>query len=201
MSLFSHQSRPAWLLLALGGVLAAGSFWLLELSNRSPGNTATQSQRTEPDYFAENFTYSKLDASGRVEYVIEGRKLTHYPVDKNSVIDKPVVRNFSPNRPPTTLQAERATVNGDRTEVRLMENVILERAQVRGDQALTVTSEYMLVLPEKDIVTSDQRVDIRSGGIQLSGTGMLANNATRQLTLEKSVSGIYPPPTNARGHK
>lgn len=194
MSLFSHQRRPALLLLAFGVVLAAGSFWLLEVSNRPSENTTAQSQRTEPDYFAENFTYSKLDARGRVEYVIQGRKLTHYPVDKNSVIEKPVVRNFSPNRPPTTLHAERATVNRDRTEVRLMNNVVLERAQVRGDQALTVTSEYMLVLPEKDIVTTDRRVDIRSGGMQLSGTGMVANNATRQFTLENSVSGIYPPP-------
>jgi Protein of unknown function (DUF1239). len=59
-------------MLAFGGVLAAGSFWLLEISNRSSGNTPAQSQRTEPDYFAENFTYSKLDARGRVEYVIEG---------------------------------------------------------------------------------------------------------------------------------
>lgn len=194
MSLFSHERRPALLLLAFGGVLAAGSFWLLEVSNRSSDNTTTQSQRTEPDYFAERFTYSKLDARGRVTYVIEGRKITHYPVDKHSVIEKPVMHSFSPNRPPTTLQAERATVNGDRTEVRLMDNVILERAQVRGDQALTVTSDYMLVLPEKDIVTTDRRVNIRSGGMQLSGTGMLANNATRQLTLENSVRGIYPPP-------
>jgi LPS export ABC transporter protein LptC len=52
----------------------------------------------------------------------------------------------------------------------------------------------MLVLPEKDIVTTDRRVDIRSGGMQLSGTGMVANNSTRQLTLENNVSGIYPPP-------
>ena len=65
---------------------------------------------------------------------------------------------------------------------------------MRGDQALTVNSEYMLVLPEKDIVTTDRQVDVRSDGMQLSGTGMVANNSTRQLTLENSVSGIYPPP-------
>lgn len=194
MSIGDPQRRPALLLLGLGILLAAGSFWLVEISNRSPENSAGQSQRTEPDYFIHNFTYSRLDAKGRVEYVIEGRKMTHYPVDKHSVIEKPVVRNFTPGRPPTTVRAEHATVNGDRTEVKLINNVILERAQVRGDEALTVNSEYMLVLPEKDLVTTDKRVDIRVGGMTLSGTGMLANNATRQLTLERSVTGIYPPP-------
>jgi len=76
----------------------------------------------------------------------------------------------------------------------MIEQVVLERAQARGDAALTVTSEYMLLLPEKDIVTSDRRVDIAAGGMHLSGTGMVANNATRELTLENRVSGIYPTP-------
>jgi lipopolysaccharide export system protein LptC len=52
----------------------------------------------------------------------------------------------------------------------------------------------MLVLPKKDIVTTDRHVDIRVGGMRLSGTGMVANNATRQLTLESRVSGIFLPP-------
>ena len=189
-----HQRVPALVLLGAVTLLAAGSFWLLQLSQQSTVNTSSQSERTEPDYFVENFTYSKVDASGRVEYVVEGAKMTHYPADKHSVIDKPVVRNFSPDRPPTTVRAETANINGDHTEVKLIDNVILERAQARGDEPLTVTSDYMLVLPKKDIVTTDRRVDIRVGSMRLSGTGMLANNATRQLTLESKVSGIYPPP-------
>lgn len=189
-----HQRVPALVLLGAVTLLAAGSFWLLQLSQQSTVNTSSQSERTEPDYFVENFTYSKVDASGRVEYVVEGAKMTHYPADKHSVIDKPVVRNFSPDRPPTTVRAETANINGDHTEVKLIDNVILERAQARGDEPLTVTSDYMLVLPKKDIVTTDRRVDIRVGSMRLSGTGMLANNATRQLTLESKVNGIYPPP-------
>lgn len=194
MNTATYQRLPALLLLGAGVLLAAGSFWLVEISNRSSDSTAVQRERTEPDYFVDNFTYSKLDAKGRVAYVIEGKKMTHYPVDKHSLIEKPILRNWSPDRPPTTVRAERATVNGDRTEVKLMSKVILERAQARGGEALTVTSDYMLVLPEKDIVTTDRRVDIRVGDVRLSGTGMLANNATRELTLESSVSGFYPAP-------
>jgi lipopolysaccharide export system protein LptC len=194
MNTATYQRLPALLLLGAGVLLAAGSFWLVEISNRSSDSTAVQRERTEPDYFVDNFTYSKLDAKGRVAYVIEGKKMTHYPVDKHSLIEKPILRNWSPDRPPTTVRAERATVNGDRTEVKLMGKVILERAQARGGEALTVTSDYMLVLPEKDIVTTDRRVDIRVGDVRLSGTGMLANNATRELTLESSVSGFYPAP-------
>ena len=189
-----YQRVPALVLLGAVTLLAAGSFWLLQLSQRSAMNTTAQSERTEPDYFVENFTYSKIDASGKVAYVVEGVKMTHYPVDKHSIIEKPVVRNFSPARPPTTVRADTANINGDHTELKLIDNVILERAQARGDEPLTVTSEYMLVLPKKDIVTTDRHVDIRVGTLHLSGTGMLADNATRQLTLESRVNGIYPPP-------
>jgi len=189
-----HQRIPALVLLGFASLLAAGSFWLVELSNQSAGSTPSKINNTAPDYFVENFTYSTLDAQGLVVSRVEGVKMTHYPADKHSVIEKPVVRNFSPTRPPTTLRAETATINGDQTEVRLIDNVMLERARTRGDEPLTVTSEYMLVLPKKDIVTTDRHVDIRVGSMRLSGTGMVANNATRQLTLESSVSGIYLPP-------
>ena len=189
-----HQRIPALVLLGAAALLAAGSFWLVQLSQPSTSNTSSQTERTDPDYFVENFTYSKVDGGGRVEYVIEGVKMMHYPADKHSVIDKPVVRNFSPDRPPTTVRAETAHINGDHTEVKLIDNVILERAQARGDEPLTVTSDYMLVLPKKDIVTTDRHVDMRVGSIRLSGTGMVANNATREVTLESKVNGIYPPP-------
>ena len=189
-----HRRVPALVLLGAVTLLAAGSFWLVQLSQQSAVQTTPQSDRTEPDYFVENFTYSKVDASGRVEYVIEGAKMTHYPADKRSVINKPVVRNFSPSRPPTTVRAETANINGDHTELKLIDNVILERAQTRGDEPLTITSDYMLVLPKKDIVKTDRHVDIRVGSMHMSGTGMLANNATRQLTLESRVNGIFQPP-------
>lgn len=189
-----HQRIPALVLLGAATLMAAVSFWLVQLSQQSASNTNSPTERTEPDYFVENFTYSKVDGKGRVEYVIEGVKMTHYPVDKHSVIDKPVVKSFSPNRPMTTVRAETARINGDHTEVKLIDKVILERPQMRGDEALTVTSDYMLVLPKKDIVTTDRHVDIFVGTMRMSGTGMVANNATRELTLESRVNGIYPPP-------
>ena len=189
-----HQRVPALVLLGFALLLAAGSFWLVQLSNKSPNKTPTMVENTKPDYFVENFTYSKLNASGLVEYRVEGDKMTHFPADKHQVVEKPVIRNFSPNRPPTILRAEIANINGDHSEVRLIDNVILERAQVRGDEPLTITSDYMLVLPEKDIVTTDRHVDIRVGNMHLSGTGMVANNATRQLTLESRVNGVFLPP-------
>jgi lipopolysaccharide export system protein LptC len=189
-----HQRVPALVLLGFALLLAAGSFWLVELSNKSSSNAPSKIESTMPDYFVENFTFSKLDARGLMEYRVEGAKMTHYPADKHSVIEKPVVRSFSPNRPPTIARADIANINGDHTEVRLIDNVILERGQVLGDEPLTVTSSYMLVLPEKDIVTTDQQVDIRVGKMHLSGTGMVANNATRELTLESKVNGTFLPP-------
>ncbi len=189
-----HQRIPALVLLGFALLLAAGSFWLVQLSNQSASSAPSKVKSTTPDYFVENFTYSKLDARGMSEYRVEGVKMTHYPADKRSVIEKPVVHNFSPNRPPTILRAETAHINGDHTEVRLIDKVVLERAKVRGDEPLTVTSDYMLVLPKKDIVTTNRHVDILVGDMRLSGTGMVANNATRQLTLESRVSGLYLPP-------
>ena len=54
-----HRRVPALVLLGTVTLLAAGSFWLVQLSQQSAVKTTAQSERTEPDYFVENFTYSK----------------------------------------------------------------------------------------------------------------------------------------------
>ena len=51
MSSELRRRYPALLLLAAGSLLAALSFWALEIARRSAGDTREPTVRTEPDYF------------------------------------------------------------------------------------------------------------------------------------------------------
>ena len=51
MSSELRRRYPALLLLAAGSLMAALSFWVLELTRRSGDDTHQPSVRTEPDYF------------------------------------------------------------------------------------------------------------------------------------------------------
>ncbi len=195
MNVALRQRLPGLLLLLAGLLLAGGSFWVLEMTRRSGDETTPASARTEPDYFAENFRYTKLTTSGSADYMIEGEKLVHDPVSDHTDITQPFMRSYSGKRLPMSVRAERARINADHTEVRLFDHVVLERPQTKDQESLTVRSEFMLVLPEQDIVKSDRLVDITLGEARLSGTGMVADNAAHELKLLSRVSGSYPPPS------
>lgn len=181
-------------ILALLMALGLGSFWLYEIMRRATDEALPNSARKEPDFYVENFSYIKISPTGKAQYHVSGSRLTHNPQDESYDMVLPVVRNVNNTAPPMTIRSERATANNDNSELHLYDNVHLDRPASPQNEALHVTSEYMLVLPDDDIVKTDKPVEITLGTSKLTGTGMLANNATRELHLANNVHGTYQAP-------
>ena len=193
MSSELRRRYPALLLLAAGSLLAALSFWALEIARRSADDTREPTVRTEPDYFIEDFTYTRTSVGGKAQYIISGKKLIHYPVDNSSTIEHPSVRSYSNLRDPMTLRARTAKISADQKELHFYDDVVLERPQTRGSESLLVNSDYMMALPNQDIVKTDKKVVIQLGTARMEGTGMIADNGKHQLNLQSQVSGHYEP--------
>jgi len=191
MSSELRRRYPALLLLAAASLLAALSFWALEITRRSAGDTREPTVRTEPDYFIEDFTYTRMSVSGKAQYVISGKKLIHYPKDDSSTVEQPSMRSYSSLHDPMTLRSRSAKITADQKELHFYDDVILERPQTRGTESLRIDSDYMLALPKQDIVKTDRKVLIRLGTSRMEGTGMIADNGKHQLNLQSTVSGHY----------
>lgn len=175
-------------------LLALGSFWLYEVMRRASGDIIPNRERNEPDFYVEKFSYVKLSKTGSAHYHFSGARLTHNPKDDSYDIALPIVSNLSNAKSPMTMRAEGARVNSDNSEVHLYNNVRMDRPGTATVQAMHVRSEYMLVLPDDDVIKTDKRVEITVGQSKLTGTGMLANNATRELKLSSNVHGTYQAP-------
>jgi len=176
--------------------LALGSFWLFEVLRRAGDEAMPAAERKEPDFYVEKFSYVKIGKTGKAQYHFSGAKMTHNPQDDSYDIVLPVINSVGKEggRGPMVIRAERATVNDDNSEIHLYENVQLDRPATANAQAMHVRSEYMLVLPDDDIVKTDKPVKISVGQSVLTGTGMVANNATRELQLSNNVHGTYQAP-------
>jgi lipopolysaccharide export system protein LptC len=174
--------------------LALGSFWLYEVMRRATEDTGPKGERTEPDFYVEKFSYVKMQRNGSTQYHFSGTKLTHNPQDGSYDIQQPIVTKLGTAEAPMTLRATRARVNSDNSQVQLHENVRMDRPASRSNEPLLVTSEYMLLLPDDDVVKTDKPVAITVGSSTLNGTGMYANNATRELRLAGNVHGTYQAP-------
>lgn len=181
--------------LAVVVLLALGSFWLLDVMRRSTDGSTPLAKRTEPDYYVEHFNFVRMAKSGQARYHISGERLSHRPQDDSYEISRPVMKTLSEHRPTTTIVAERALANSDMSEVRLFDNVAMDRPASASSKHLRLTSDYMLVLPDDDVMKTDRPVELTSGLSVLNGTGMFANQATGVFTLASKVHGVLPPRT------
>ncbi len=181
-------------ILAPAIALALGSFWLQEVLRRSASDFIANPQRSEPDFFVEKFSYVKLAKTGHVQYHFSGAKLTHNPQDDSYDIMLPVINNLGEARAPMTIRAESARVNSDNSQIHLHDDVRLDRPASATTEPLHARSEYMLVLPDDDVIKTDKPVEITVGQSTLTGTGMFANNATREFRLTSNVHGTYQAP-------
>jgi len=183
---------PLMVMLAAG--LALGSFWVLEVVRKDNSESAPTTTRSAPDYYIEKFDFVRMSEAGQPRYKISGAKLTHYPLDNSSEIEQPVVNRLEKDRPPMMIRADRARLEDDNSKIHMYGNVNVDRPATPMAQYFHLKSEYLLVLPDDDIVETDRPVHIVLGESILDGSGMYANNATREFRLSSQVRGTYRAP-------
>jgi lipopolysaccharide export system protein LptC len=180
-------------LIALATALALGSFWLFDVMRRSIDDTLPAVVRSEPDYTVEKFSLVRLSKTGQARYNIAGTKLTHYPQTDSYEIELPLLKNFGAERPPLMLRAKRAVADPGNNKIQLYDDVQMERPASPVSQHFHLTSDYLLVLPDDDVMQTDKAVDITLGTTHLTGVGMFANEATREFRLAGQVRGQFQP--------
>lgn len=180
--------------LALGAAITLGSFWVLEVMRKGIIDETPMSPRSEPDFYVETFNFVRISQSGEASYSISGKRLIHNPLDDSYEVELPIVNSLSPTRPPMVTRAKRALIEQDYSKVHLYDDVQVDRPATPTTQNFRLESEYLLLLPDDDVMTSDKPVDMTLGTSKLKGTGMYANNATRELRLSNNVHATYQPP-------
>lgn len=179
---------------ALTGALALGSFWLLEVMRRAASDFIATPDRSEPDFYVEKFNYVKISKTGKAQYHFSGDRLTHNPVNDSYDVTHPVVRNIGTAKTPMKMWSERAHVNSDSSEIHMHDDVHIDRPATGDSEHMHVKSDYMLLLPDDEIMKTHKPAEITVGQSILTGTGMVANNATRELRLSSNVHGTYQAP-------
>jgi lipopolysaccharide export system protein LptC len=195
----NKRTAHRWRLLALMLVavfFAFGSFWLVQVM-RGDDDVHRVDVGNDPDYIIDNFSFVRMSEAGQPRYVISGERLTHRPADNTSLIDKPVVQSMSPDRPRMTITANTAHVNQEQNQIDLAGNVDITRPAGKTTQPLRIRTEALTVLPDEDIAKTDKPIEMKLGASSATGVGMVANNATQQLTLG-GRGRIISPPRSAR---
>lgn len=172
---------------------ALGSFWILEVLRQGQTGVPTAMAKDEADYFVEKFNFVRMSKTGQARYNISGAKLTHYPHNDSFAIEKPLLHNLAEGQAPMTVHAEHAVIDHAKNEIQLQRNVQADRPASAAGARFQLRTESLLVLPDQDLMKTDKPVEILLGNSQLSGTGMIVNNATREIHLASRVRGSLTP--------
>lgn len=131
---------------------AALSAWL-EYRQEAPlpGDEETAEQADDqPDYYIENFVATGVDSQGR-QYVMEGVRMAHFPIDDTSLIEQPHIIQYTDDAGPRHVYAETGLISADGTEILLRGSVKVIESQSEGKPGNVTSTDRMRIQLRKKV--------------------------------------------------
>lgn len=183
-----------WFPLVLLAMLAALTLWI-DRTVQPPQPKRDGSSRHDMDYKVNNFSTTKSDRNGNPRYVLSATELLHYPDDDSTQLMRPRFTQYSANKPYTQIQGQRGQISSNGEDVYFMDHVQVVRGASPGRGELTVLTEYLHLIPEKEIAVTDRPVSIlQAPHTVIRGTGMEYNKKERTLKLSGRAHVHYEKP-------
>ncbi|MET3116697.1 lipopolysaccharide export system protein LptC [Undibacterium sp. GrIS 1.8] len=217
--IFSADRFRVWVGIIMLGVIAMGSFWVLQVLRKSDeeGNMRSAA-RTDPDYYVENFNFIRLSNKGQANFHVTGSRLTHNPQYDNFEITQPRINSFDKDKTPVTVRADRGLVeqktaqlseqakaqveiNTQSDEIHLYDNVQVVRPESDTTKYMQLNTDYLLLLPDLNTMKTDHPVTLYSQNSETHAVGMTANNETQETQLLSQVHMHFTKPGAKSGTK
>jgi lipopolysaccharide export system protein LptC len=188
---FASRTRHWLPLLPLLGLLGV-TYWLnqqvqQDFAKRDSG------KRHEPDAIMENFSAVKMSPQGEPRFIMNAKKMLHYPDDDSTELDAPSLTTLSADRPPIYIFAQRGLVSSKGDEVFLHHNVRVVREASENREELTLLTEYLHALPDKDLADTNHAVTITDVNSTTHAIGLEMDNKARTIKLLSQVRSEYVP--------
>ena len=188
---FASRARYWLPLLPLLGLVGV-TYWLnqqMQLELPKPGN----GKRHDPDAIMENFSGIKLNEQGVPHFIMAAKKMQHYPDDDSTTLEVPRLTTLSAEHPAIHVIARQGIVSNRGDEVFLHNDVEVLREASAQQEELMLHTEYLHILPDKDLANTDHAVTIVGAHNTVHATGLEMDNKARTLKLLSQVKSEHVP--------
>ena len=178
--------------------LAVLTFWI-NRTVQPPAVRLDGSSRHDPDYIMKNFVTTQTDIKGDLRYKLAAVEMRHFPDDDTTELQRPRYTQFAIGKPYTQVEGLRGYVSSNGEEVRLVDNVKVTRQAFADKGEMTVETDYLKILPNQDLVTTESPVVIRQAPkTVIYATGMVYEKNKKTVTLLHKVRAHYEKPLAAK---
>jgi lipopolysaccharide export system protein LptC len=187
---------PVLLLAGLAGL----TYWL-DAQVQAPVKRNDGNARHDTDLYVDSLRAVVLGPDGRPRQLLEARRAEHFPDDDTTVLAKPVFQLKQPGQPVFHVSAEQGKASGDRRNVWFTGGVRATRQAATVAPAgssepsgpITLTTEYLHVLPQEHRVRSDKPVTIEEARGIIRSVGIELDTDARTVKLKSAVNGTLAP--------
>lgn len=186
-------AAPAsWLPLAIVAVMAAMAHWLNHLASQPlPENDAAF--RHDPELIVDNLVATAFDRDGNPRYILSAARMLHYTDDETTELTAPRFQHRSATSPTISAEAARGFISTRGDHVHLLDRVRLTRAATADTPELVLTTDYLQITPEAELMRTDRAVELHQGAFSMRADNMLLDGKARSLELKGNVKGMYEP--------
>lgn len=178
-----------WLPLVALAVIAAGTSWLLRISE-PPREKGVSDNGNSPDMIVDRFTLQRFDASGKRQYVFSASEMRHFTQPERTELVQPELL-FLGGEAPVRAEARKGTVSADGERVQLEGEVMLSRSATQLRAAATLQTEALTVWPESERVAGVVPVRYSEGDDELVAGSFSADNMAEALELGDGVTATF----------
>lgn len=201
--LFVERAQATLPLLAVAG-LAGFTWWLVQSSPKEGGAALPPLASSAPDYELQQARLVRFDAQGRLQAILDGTEMRHYPDKDRLVIDalrlsardekgqglKAVAREGEADR-----MAELVHLRGGVQVVALPSGEVAASSASPGamsrGEPVHFTGEGLRIDTRQRVVSSDEPVLLTQAHSEIRARSMVYNDQTRIAELGGRVQGRY----------
>lgn len=183
----------SWFPLALLVGLAAAAVWL-EYTVQPPVSAENGKLRHDPDYIIDNFSAVRMGEDGRPQYTLAADRMLHYPDDGSSHLQRPRFVHYDPATAPLRITSQTALVTSEGENAYFSDDVRVVRDPFAASSKLTITTDYLHVVPDKNFAQTDKPVTITDANTTIKAVGLELDNEARTVKLLSRVNGRYEQP-------
>ena len=169
--------------------LAAASWWALTIIDPERRITFTASKEG-PDHFMEDFTSTTLNEAGIPVHQLKAIRLTHYPNDRHSELEDPVMTFFKEDQNKWVASAKEGRILDDGEEVFLQGDVNIWQPGEKSS-LITIITRDLRILPNEDFAETSNSVVMQQNDNTVTAVGMQAHFGHGVVDFLSDVRGWY----------
>lgn len=139
------------------------------------------------DYALQDFSLIALDEAGKESFAASGPRLSRHPHLGTLDIEQPRFSSPDASGSVWTSRSERAWVNREGTEMKLLGDALVEGPVQPGVEPLRVRSEVLTLFPRDRRIESAVAVTVTEPGSILTASGLRGELDTRRVELLSDV--------------